>query len=106
MLRGLGLTIVYFISIVYIFLIVSAALYCYQHGCKGPDGDVFMLPFFLTPLGGIATAFCLYNAIQNIRKRDSWSWTFWPLAIIFAIVLLGVVAFIVLLIYYLASHRR
>lgn len=106
MLRRLGLTILYFISIVYILLIVLPALYCYQHGCHGPELDGFMPAFFLTPLAGITTGFCLYNATQNIRKRDSWSWIFWPLAIIFAIVLLGVLAFIALLIYYLASHRR
>jgi hypothetical protein len=58
-----------------------------------------MPAFFLTPLGAIATAFSLHNAILQIRKRQPWSWTFWPLAIIFAIVLLGAIAFIVLLIY-------
>ena len=64
-----------------------------------------MPAFFLTPLGAIATAFSLHNAIQNIRKRQSWSWVFWPLAIIFAAVLLGAIAFIALLIYGVASHR-
>jgi hypothetical protein len=64
-----------------------------------------MPAFFLTPLGAIATAFSLRNAIQNIRKRQSWSWVFWPLAIIFAIVLLGAIAFVGMLIYALATHR-
>jgi hypothetical protein len=65
-----------------------------------------MPAFFLTPFGAIATAFSLHDAIQQIRKRQSWSWVFWPLATIFAIVLLGAIAFIVLLISELASHHR
>jgi hypothetical protein len=65
-----------------------------------------MPAFFLTPLGTIATAVSLYNAIQQIRKRQSWSWVFWPVAMIFAIVLLGAIAFIALLIYELTIHHR
>jgi hypothetical protein len=64
-----------------------------------------MPAFFLTPVGAIATAFSLRNAIQQVRKRQPWSWVFWPLAIIFAIVLLGAIAFIGLLIYQLSIHR-
>ncbi|MFZ0285869.1 MAG: hypothetical protein WAL32_11620 [Terriglobales bacterium] len=105
MLRKLGLTILYFIAVVYILLILSPSIYCLRHGCRGPEGDVFMPAFFLTPLGAIATAFSLHNAVQQIRKRESWSWIFWPLAIIFAIVLLAAIAFIGWLIYQLASHR-
>jgi hypothetical protein len=101
----LGLAIAYFIAILYIFLIVSPSIYCLQHGCKGPEGDIFMPAFFLTPIGAIATAFSLYNAIQQIRKKTSWSWVFWPLAIVFGIVLLGAVAFITRLSYYLAFHH-
>ena len=104
MLRRLGLVILYFITSIYIFLIVSPAMHCLRHGCRGPEGDAFMPAFFLTPLGGIATAISLAHAIQQIRKRDSCSWVFWPLAIIFAVVLLGVIAFVALLIYELASH--
>jgi len=33
------------------------------------------------------------------------SWAFWPLAIIFVIVLLGVIALIAIFIYYSAFHR-
>jgi hypothetical protein len=107
MLRKLGLAISYFIAIAYILLILWPLLYCYQHQwCKGPgELDAFMPAFMLTPLGAIATAFSLHNAIQQIRKRQSWSWVFWPLAIIFTIVLLGVTALIALGIYYTASHR-
>jgi hypothetical protein len=105
MLQKLGLAITYFIAIVYILSIVFPSIYCLQHGCRGPEGDAFMPAFFLTPVGAIATAFSLYNATQQIRKRQSWSWVFWPLAIIFAIVLLGAIAFIAVLIYHLASHR-
>ena len=107
MLRKLGLAISYFIAVVYLLLILLPLLYCYQHQwCKGPgEGDGFMPAFMLTPLGAIATAFSLHNAIQHIRKRQAWSWAFWPLAIIFALVLLGVSAFIALGIYYIASHR-
>jgi hypothetical protein len=65
-----------------------------------------MPAFFLTPLGAIATAFSLHNSIQHIRKRHSWSWVFWPLAIIFATVLLGAVGFIVMLIYGVASSHH
>ena len=90
MLRRLGLAISYFIAIVYIFSILLPALYCFRRGCRGPgELDAFMPAFGLTPFGVIATAFSLQNAIQQIRKRQSWSWAFWPLAIIFAVVLLG-----------------
>jgi hypothetical protein len=105
MLRKLGLAISYFIAIVYFLSILFPSIYCLQHGCRGPEGDAFMPTFFLTPLGTIATAFSLYNAIQQGRKRQSWSWIFWPLAIIFAIVLIGAIAFIALLIYHLTFHR-
>ena len=106
MLRKLGLAISYFIAIVYIFSILLPSIYCLRHGCRGAgEGDAFMPAFFLTPLGGIATAYSLRNAIQQIRERQSWSWVFWPLAIIFAIVLLGAIALIALVIYYIAFHR-
>jgi hypothetical protein len=86
-------------------MIIFPADYCLRHGCRGPEGDAFMPAFFLTPFGALATAFSLQNAIQNIRKKQSWSWVFWPLAIIFSIVLLGAIAFIVMLIYGVATHR-
>jgi|SRR5580693_6989018 hypothetical protein len=105
MLRKLGLAITYFIASVYILSILSPSIYCLQHGCRGPEGDAFMPAFFLTPVGAIATAFSLHNAIQQVRKRQPWSWVFWPLAIIFAIVLLGAIAFIGRLIYQLSIHR-
>ena len=106
MLRRLGLAISYFTAIVYFLSILLPSVYCYQHGCKGPaELDAFMPAFGLTPFGAIATAFSLRNAIQQIRNRQSWSWVFWPLAIIFATVLLGVIAFIVWFIYETASHR-
>ena len=106
MLRRLGLGILYFIAIVYLFSILLPGLYCLQHGCRGPgELDAFMPAFGLTPFGAIATSFSLHNAIQQIRKRSSWSWLLWPLAIIFAIVLLGVIALIALFIYYTVRHR-
>src|SRR5271154_2135925 len=95
----LGIAISYFVSILYIFLVASASLYCLQHGCRGPEGDIFMPAFFLTPVGALATAFSLRNAIQQIRKKQPWSWLFWPLAIIFAAVLLAAIIFIGMLIY-------
>jgi hypothetical protein len=104
-LRKLGLAITYFIASVYFLLILLPSIYCLQHGCRGPEGDAFMPAFFLTPVGTIATAFSLYNAIQQIRKRQSWSWAFWPLAIIFGIVLLAAISFIALLIYHLTFRR-
>jgi len=106
MLRKLGLAIAYFIAIVYVILIVWPAIYCWQHGCKGPgELDAFMPAFALIPFGSIATGFSLHNAIQQIKKRDSWSWAFWPLAIIFAIVLLGAISLIAIIIYYTAFRR-
>jgi uncharacterized membrane protein YdjX (TVP38/TMEM64 family) len=64
-----------------------------------------MPAFLLTPLGAIVTAFSLHNTVQQIRKRQSSSWVFWPLAVVFAIVILGVIAFIALMIYEAAVHR-
>ena len=106
MLRKLGLVISYFIAAIYVLSIVLPSIYCLRHGCKGPgEGDAFMPAFMLTPVGAIATAVSLYNAIQHIRKRQPWSWVFWPLGIIFAIVLLGAMAFVVWIIYETAFHR-
>ena len=106
MLRKLGLAISYFVAIVYILLIVLPSVYCLRHGCRGPgELDAFMPAFMLGPWGAVASAFSLHNAIQHIRKRHSWSWAFWPLAIIFAIVLLGTIAFFAWVIYETATHR-
>jgi hypothetical protein len=106
MLRKLGLAISYFIAIVYVLSILWPCLYCLRHGCRGPEGDAFMPAFFLIPVGLIATALTLLHAIQQIRKRQSWSWVFWPLTIIFAIVLLGTIAFVAMMTYELATHHR
>ena len=106
MLRRLGLAILYFIASVYFLSILLPSIYCLRHGCRGPEGDAFMPAFFLIPVGAITTAITLFHAIQQIRKRQSWSWVFWPLAVIFAIVLLGTVAFIAMMIYELATHHR
>src|SRR5215471_12126958 len=105
MLRRLGLTISYFIALVSILSILLPSVYCWQHGCRGPgEGAAFMPAFALTPFGAIATAFYLHSSIQHIRKRQ-WRGVFWPLAIVFAIVLLGVSALIALIIYYTAFRR-
>jgi hypothetical protein len=104
MLRKLGLTISYFIAAVYILSILLPAIYCFQYGSRGPELDAFMPAFALTPIGAIGTAFSLHNAIQHIRKKQ-WPWVFWPLAIIFTIVLLGVVTLIALVIYHTAFRR-
>ncbi len=107
MLRKLGLAISYFIAIVYIASILWPSIYCLRHGCKGPgELDAFMPAFALIPIGGIATVFSFRHSIQQIRKRRSSSWVFWPAAIVFAIVLLGTLAFIALLIYFTVFHRR
>jgi hypothetical protein len=107
MLRKLSLAISYLIAVGYIFSILLPSLYCYRHGCRGGgEGDAFMPAFFFAPLGAIATAFSLHNAIQHIRKKRSGSWVFWPAAIIFAVVLLGTIAFVALLIYELTVHHR
>lgn len=105
MLRKIGLGISYFVAIVYILSILLPSIYCLRHGCRGPELDGFMPAFFLGPWGAVATAFSLRNAIQQIRKRQSWSWVFWPLAIIFVVVLLGTIAFFAWVIYETVSHR-
>ena len=105
MIRKFGRLLSYIISIGYVFLLAMPLLYCLQHGCNGPEGDGFMPAFFLTPLAGITTAFSLQNSIQQIRKSGSWSWIFWPLAIIFALVLAGMVIFIAMGVYTLNRHH-
>jgi hypothetical protein len=104
--RRLGLGISYFIAIVYAISILLPSVYCLRHGCKGPaELDAFMPAFGLTPFGAIATAFSLHDAMQRIKKSQSWSWVYWLLAIIFVIVLLCVIAFNVWFIYESATHR-
>lgn len=106
MLSKIGLAISYFIATIYILLIVWPCVYCLQHGCRGPgELDAFMPAFGFTPLGAIGTAFSLRNAIQHIRRKESRAWVFWPVAVIFGIVLLGIAALIVVFIYYTARHR-
>ena len=106
MLRKVGLAISYSIAIVYFLSILLPSIYCLRHGCKGPaELDAFLPAFGLIPFGSIAAAFSLRNAIQQIKKRQSWSRVFWPLAIIFAIVLLGTIVFITWVIYQTAFHR-
>lgn len=105
MLRRLGLVISYVFTIVYILSILLPSLYCYRNGCRGPgELDAFMPAFLFTPLGGITTAVSLNNAIQHIRKKQS-LWVFWPLAIIFGAILLGVAALIAVIIYYTVFRR-
>jgi len=107
MLRRVGLAISYFVAVLYILSILLPSIYCLQHGCKGPgELDAFMPAFFLGPVGAVTTAFSLRNSIQNIKKRQTWSWLFWPLAIIFAIVLLATIAFFAWVIFETAVHRR
>ena len=106
MLRKLGLAIAYFVAVVYVLSILLPSVYCLRHGCKGPgELDAFMPAFALIPFGTVATAFSLHNAIQHIRKKRSWSWVFWLLAVIFAIVLLATIAFIAWMIYRTAVGR-
>ena len=79
LLGKLGLAISYCVAIVYVLSILLPSLYCLHQGCRGPgELDAFMPAFALTPFGAIATAFALRNALQQIRKRRSWSWVFWP----------------------------
>jgi hypothetical protein len=105
MLRKLSLAISYFTAGIYILSLLLPALYCLRHGCRGPELDAFMPAFALTPLGAIATAFSLRHSVQQIGKKQR-PWIFWPLAVIFAIVLLGVMALITLGVYYTAFRRR
>lgn len=98
MLRRVGLTISYFVAIVYIFSFLLPLFYCLPN-CQGPVLDAFLPAAALTPFGAIASAFSLRNSIQNIRKRQPSSWLFWPLAIVFSIVLLAVIALTGLVVY-------
>ncbi|HLY40732.1 MAG TPA: hypothetical protein VKR52_05930 [Terracidiphilus sp.] len=104
MFRRVGLAICYFVAGVYVLSILLPAVYCLRHGCKGPDGDAFMPAFFFTPVGAFATALCLYHSIQSIRRK-SWPGLFWPLTILFSVVLLGVAALIVLFVVEMTLHR-
>ncbi len=105
MLRRIGLAASYFIAIIYILSVLLPAVYCLRQGCRGPgELDAFMPAFMLTPLGAIGTAFSLRHSIQHIRNK-SWSWAFWPLTVIFAIVLLGITALITWIVYETAIHR-
>lgn len=103
--RRLGLAISYVITILYIVSILLPSVYCFRTGCRGPaELDAFMPAFAFTPLGAITTAVSLNNAIQNIRKGQS-PWAFWPLAITFSLILLGIVALVAVIIYQTAAHR-
>jgi hypothetical protein len=116
MLRRIGLGLSYFLAITYLisFLVpLSFLLYCIQlhslASCEGSGLDAFLPAAALTPFGAMASAFSLRNATQNIRKRSR-LWLFWPLAVIFSMVLLGVSAMIAIVIFYdihgnLALHR-
>ncbi len=106
MVRKISLAIAYFIASVYFLSILLPSIFCLRHGCKGPgEIDAFLPAFALIPFGSIAAVFSLRNAVQQIRKRQAWSWVFWPLAIIFALVLLGTIVFIAWVIYETAFHR-
>jgi len=106
MLRRLGLAVSYVIAVLYILSILMPSLYCYSHGCRGPgELDAFMPAFAFTPLGAIATALSLRDAIQHIKQGQS-PWLFWPLAVIFSLILLGVIALIAAIIYLTAFHRH
>lgn len=103
--RKLAIVIFYLISIGYVVLIVTPALYCIQNTCSGPDLDGFMPAFAFTPFGGIATIFSLRHATREIRRGGSWSWAFWFLTIVFVIVLAGIAALVAIGIYMTAIHR-
>ena len=64
-----------------------------------------MLPFFLIPIGGPATAISLRIVIGQIREKRTWSWALWPVAVLLSITLLIVIAFVVVLIAELAFHK-
>lgn len=105
MLRKLGLAICYALTAGYILSILLPAVYCMRHGCKGPgDLDAFMPAFALTPVGAITTAISLFHAVRQIKKGQS-SWIFWPLAAIFSVILLGVIALVAVVIFRTAIHR-
>ncbi|HUO24235.1 MAG TPA: hypothetical protein VMU61_01135 [Candidatus Aquilonibacter sp.] len=101
MLRRLGLGISYFVAVVYIlsFAVPFSFLLSCLPKCGGSELDAFLPAAALTPFGAVATAFSWRNAIQNISKGES-LWLFWPLAIVFSIVLLGVVAMIAIVVIY------
>jgi len=47
----------------------------------------------------------LWHTILQIRRKQPWSWAFWPLAVIFVTVLTGVAALLAIGIYQLAFRR-
>jgi hypothetical protein len=106
MLRKLGLAVSYFIAIAFIISILLPAFYCLSHhGCRGPaELDAFMPAFLFTPLGAIATAISLHHTLQQIKQKKS-PWAFWPLAILFSTVLLGVFVLVAWIVYETAAHR-
>jgi hypothetical protein len=105
MVRKVAVGIAYCIAIIFVLSILWPSVYCFTNGCRGPgELDAFMPAFLLIPIGAVATAFSLHNSIQNIRKSQS-PWLFWPLAIIFGMMLLAVAAVIVTIIYQTAIHR-
>jgi nitric oxide reductase large subunit len=103
-LRKLGLAVSYVITTCYIFSILMPSFYCLSHGCKGSEIDAFMPAFLLTPIGAIATAFSLHDAIQRIRMKQL-RLVFWPLAILFSTMLLGVIALVGFVVYHTAFRR-
>ncbi len=96
MIRKIFVAIAYFVALLYVASIAWPAEYCLRHGCKGSDLDAFMPAFVLTPFGAIAAAFALRHSIQRIKSGSA---IFWPLAILFAILLAAVAAFIAWIIY-------
>jgi hypothetical protein len=106
MLRKLGLAICYAIATGYILSILLPAFYCFAQGCRGPgELDAFMPAFLFTPVGAIGAAFSLAHVVQQIKKKHL-LWVFWPLAVIFSAVLLGVLILIAWVIYQTAVHRH
>jgi hypothetical protein len=105
MFRKLVLAVSYILAFVFILSILLPAFYCLSHGCKGPgELDAFMPAFAFAPLGAIATVFSLVHAIQNIRHKHSPA-LFWPLAIIFSLVLLGIIALVAAIVFHTAFRR-
>jgi len=105
MLRRVGLAICYALTTGYILSVLLPAVYCFRHGCKGAgELDAFMPAFLFTPLGAIVTGISGIHAVEQIKKGRS-PWLFWPLTIIFFLILLGVLALVAALIYHTVLHR-
>ncbi len=89
--QKLGVIISWLVAVLYALSLILPTGYCLIHGCRGAQGDTFMPAFFLTPFGILATIVAFISAVRNIKDKHPLSGAYWPFAIVFASVLLGMI---------------